>query len=79
MQPVIVKPAGIPTNGSMWRTAENALPFNLKKSTLADALTYVTLASCDSYCACNFLIICSKNVIALPAGFAMDVNIVFCL
>ncbi|PRX52168.1 RluA family pseudouridine synthase [Salegentibacter salegens] len=35
---VIHKPAGIPTSGNYFKTVENALAFNLKKSTVKDAL-----------------------------------------
>lgn len=35
---VVYKPAGILTNGSSFRTLENALPFNLKQTTLVDSI-----------------------------------------
>lgn len=35
---VVNKPAGIPTSGNYFKTIENALPFNLKKTTAIDAL-----------------------------------------
>ncbi|SHF80894.1 tRNA pseudouridine65 synthase/23S rRNA pseudouridine1911/1915/1917 synthase [Salegentibacter echinorum] len=35
---VVHKPAGIPTSGNYFKTIHNALPFNLKKSQMADAL-----------------------------------------
>ena len=37
---VIHKPSGYPTNGNYFKTIENALPFNLTKSTQKDALAY---------------------------------------
>ncbi|QSS97784.1 RluA family pseudouridine synthase [Psychroflexus sp. ALD_RP9] len=37
---VINKPAGFPTNGNYFKTIERALPFNLKKSDLPDALNF---------------------------------------
>lgn len=37
---VINKPAGLLTSGNRFRTVENALPFNLKKSKAMDALPY---------------------------------------
>jgi len=39
---LVNKPAGFPTNGNYFKTIENALPFNLKESTLKDALNYPT-------------------------------------
>lgn len=36
----INKPAGFPTNGNYYKTIENALPYNLKSSTLTDALNF---------------------------------------
>eukprot|EP00041_Stephanoeca_diplocostata_P021346 m.495888 g.495888 ORF g.495888 m.495888 type:complete len:547 (+) comp21803_c0_seq4:367-2007(+) len=63
---VIVKPAGIPTNGSMWRTAENALPFNLKKSTISDALTVPrTVHRLDT--PTSGLLLCAKTAAAHAA------------
>jgi RluA family pseudouridine synthase len=35
---VVIKPAGITVSGNMFKTVENALPFNLKNSTSEDAL-----------------------------------------
>ncbi len=37
---VIHKPVGYPTNGNYFKTIENALPFNLRKSSQKDALPY---------------------------------------
>ncbi|MEM6687322.1 MAG: RluA family pseudouridine synthase [Bacteroidota bacterium] len=37
---VINKPAGFPTNGNYFKTIENALPHNLKPTTVVDALPY---------------------------------------
>lgn len=37
---VVHKPAGYPTNGNYFRTIENALPHNLKRSEQPDALAY---------------------------------------
>ena len=37
---VVHKPAGFPTNGNYFRTIENALPHNLKKSEEPDALVF---------------------------------------
>ena len=47
---VVDKPAGIDTNGNKRRTLENALPFNLKASTSADAARHeiVSWSFCDS-------------------------------
>ncbi len=39
---LINKPAGFPTNGNYFKTIENALPFNLKKTSQKDALNYPT-------------------------------------
>ncbi|MFD0963353.1 RluA family pseudouridine synthase [Pseudofulvibacter geojedonensis] len=39
---LVNKPAGFPTNGNYFKTIENALPFNLKESTLKDALNHPT-------------------------------------
>lgn len=39
---LINKPAGFPTNGNYFKTIENALPFNLKKTNQKDALNYPT-------------------------------------
>jgi RluA family pseudouridine synthase len=41
---VVVKPAGIVTNGNSFQTVENALPFNLNPSTLTDALLWPEVA-----------------------------------
>jgi len=37
---IINKPAGFPTNGNYYKTIENALPFNLTKTTQKDALNF---------------------------------------
>ncbi|MGB8704921.1 MAG: RluA family pseudouridine synthase [Gillisia sp.] len=37
---VVQKPPGIPTSGNYFRTIENALPFNLKRSAETDALPF---------------------------------------